>query len=82
MITSAELIPACRELIIEESCSCRIVVTQPRITPPDTSNDEALDKSMATELCFDLDGGREQWIIAGQKKSRFTMEVSHLFIYL
>ncbi|KAI8051253.1 hypothetical protein BDF22DRAFT_692769 [Syncephalis plumigaleata] len=74
LITSAELIPACRELVIEESCACRIVVTQTRITPLDTSNEELIEP-ISTELCFDLDGGREQWIIAGQKKSRFTMQV-------
>ncbi|RKP26127.1 hypothetical protein SYNPS1DRAFT_28164 [Syncephalis pseudoplumigaleata] len=68
LITTAELIPACRELVIEESCSCRIVIMQTGLAP------SADGTPMTSELSFDLDGGREQWIIAGQKRARFTME--------
>ncbi|KAI9594846.1 hypothetical protein BDF19DRAFT_414245 [Syncephalis fuscata] len=71
LITTAELIPDCRELVIEESCPCRVVINQSQLYQVDA---ESADAPISSELGFDLDGGREQWIIAGQKKARFTME--------
>ena len=75
LIPTAELVPECRELVIEESCSCRIIISQSQLLH--TADSDTCDKPpISSELCFDLDGGREQWIIAGQNKARFSMEVS------